>query len=159
MARSRDWLAHGEFGHLARAVAYWAVSQDAVLAQADADLLSGMLTDAGADTSELSQLTVDDDDPYPYYGFAPHIPPDLGGGTGGTPDPRAQADVPADQAAVQAIAAEPGAIGLWRAWRFPSDGAPWPPPKRVFVIEAADGDEPGLAARMAGRLDFRPRAR
>lgn len=152
MTRSRDWLANGEFGQLARSVAYWAVSQDAVLAETDKVLLSGMLTDTGADASGLSELAVDDDDPYPPYGFAAEIPPDLGGGSGGTPGPLARAGAPADQAAVQAVAAERGALGLWRAWRFPDDGAPWPPPKRVFVIETAGGDETGLAARMARRM-------
>jgi hypothetical protein len=152
ITQCRDWLARGELALLSRAVAYWAESQDAVLSEADQELLSGMLAEAGADTSGLGQLIVDDDEPYPYYVFDRHIPADLANGSGGTPGPRAQAGVPADQAAVQAVAAEPGAVGLWRAWRFPDDESPWPPPKRVFVIETAGGDEPGLAARMAERL-------
>ena len=58
-ARSREWLAHREFAHLARAVAYWAVSQDAVLAESDVELLSGMLAEAGAGNPGLAQLAVD----------------------------------------------------------------------------------------------------
>jgi hypothetical protein len=152
LTRSRDWLAHGELGHLARAVAYWAVSQDVTLAETDAALLAALLTEADQDASAISQLTLEDFDPYPFYGFGPQIPPELGGGAEGTPDPAAQPGTPADQVAVEAVTAEPGVIGLWRAWRFPADGAPWPPPKRVFVVEGADIDEPGLAARMAERL-------
>jgi hypothetical protein len=145
LTQSRDWLARGQLGELARSVAFWAVSQDVVLTEADAEFLSGLLSDAGADPSVLGQLTLEDFDPFPYYAFAPQIPPDLLGGTGGTP---AEQDPAADEAVAQAIAAQPGVIGVWRAWRFPADGAPWPLPRRVFVVEVAAVDEPSLAAQM-----------
>jgi hypothetical protein len=152
LTRCRDWLAGGQLGDLARAVTYWAVSHDAVVSRADANLLSDLLAEAGADDPGLGQFVVDDDDVYPYYTFGPQVPAGLAGGPGGTPDPPEQAHTPAEHAAVQAVAAEPGVVGLWRAWRFPDDQAPWPPPKRVFVIEVADGDQPALAARVAGGL-------
>jgi len=152
LAWSRDWLAHGELGDLARAVVFWAVSQDAVLTEDDAALLSRLVTEADGDPSGLTQLTLEDFDPFPYFAFGPEIPPDLGGGTEEPADPGAQAGSAADEAAVLAVAAEPGAIGLWRAWRFPADGAPWPPPKRVFVVEVAGVDAPGMAARVQERL-------
>jgi hypothetical protein len=132
-------------------VAYWAVSHDVVLTEADAALLATILTEAGVDPAGLGQLTLEDFDPYPFHGFAPQIPVDLLSDAEGTPTSAAQPDG-ADQAAVQAVAAEPGAAGLWRAWRFPDDGAPWPLPKRVYVVEGAALDEPGLAARTAERL-------
>jgi hypothetical protein len=150
LTQSRDWLARGQFGELARSVAFWAVSQDIVLTEADAELLSGLLGEAGADPSVLSALTLEDLDPFPYYAFAPQIPPDLVGEAGGTP---AEQDPAADEAVARAVAAEPGVIGAWRAWRFPADGAPWPRPRRVFVVEvAAAVDEPGAAARLQGLL-------
>ena len=152
MTQARDWLAHGQFDLLVRAVAYWVVSQDVMLAEPDADLLSDMLIEAGADTSGISQVADDDYDPYPFYGFGSHIPRGLAGDTGETPDPLAEAEAPQEKAAVEAVAAEPDAIGLWRAWRFPTDKAPWPAPRRVFVVEVADGGQPGVAARMAERL-------
>jgi hypothetical protein len=152
LTRSRDWLARGRLGDLARSVAFWAVSQDVVLTETDAMLLSSLLTEADADPSGLTQLTLEDFDPFPYYAFAPEIPPDLRGGSEETPDTGAPDEAPVDQAAVQAVAVEEGAIGLWRAWRFPADGAPWPPPRRVFVVEIGDTDAPRLAARMQDRL-------
>ena len=145
LTRSRDWLARGEFDDLARSVAFWVVSQNAVLTEADAAVLYGLLAEAGADPSGLTQITLDDFDPFPYYVFASEIPPGLPGAEK-TPGPGSGPAV--EQAAVEAVAAEPGAIGLWRAWRFPSDGAPWPPPKRVFVVEVQAVDEPGVAASL-----------
>lgn len=152
LTRSRDWLAAGELGDLARSVAFWAVSQDAVLTEDDAALLSGLLTEANADPSGLAQLTLEDFDPFPYYAFASEIPPELDNDGEADSGAGAPVDASADQVAVQALAAEPGAIGLWRAWRFPADGAPWPPPKRVFVVEVAGVDAAGVAARLQDRL-------
>jgi hypothetical protein len=148
LTRSRDWLAHGELDYLAQSVAFWAVSQDATLAGDDAILLSQLLTDADADPEVLTQIRIEDSDPFPFYGFAPEIPPELGGGIEEAPGPGAMTEK-SEQAAMIAVAAEPGAVGMWRAWRFPSDGAPWPSPKRVFVVEVgAVVDEPAVAARL-----------
>jgi hypothetical protein len=42
---------------------------------------------------------------------------------------------------------------MWRAWRYPADESPWPPPRRVYLVEA-DGevDLVAMAARVAERL-------
>jgi hypothetical protein len=64
-------------------------------------------------------------------------------------------EVPADRLTTVAVAAastRPGQVlGLWRAWRVipdePSLGA-----KQVFVVEAAGGDLPGLAAMLQDAL-------
>ena len=41
----------------------------------------------------------------------------------------------------------------WRAWRFPGDGAPWPPPRRVYIVEVAfDADLAGTTAETQRRL-------
>jgi hypothetical protein len=145
LTQCRSWLAVGELSDLAHSVAFWAVSHDATLTEADAALLSSLLTEANVDPSGLTQLNRDDFDPFPYYAFATEIPLELEGGG-------AAADPAADQAAVRVLAAEPGAIGLWRAWRFPADGAPWPPPRRVFVAEVAAADAAGVAARLQDRV-------
>jgi hypothetical protein len=145
---SRDWLAHGDLDYLAQSVTFWAVSQDATLQGDDVILLSQLLTDADADPDVLTQVRIEDSDPFPYYGFAPEIPPELGGGIEEAPGPGAMTEM-SEQAAMTAVAAEPGAVGMWRAWRFPSDGAPWPSPKRVFVVEVgAVIDESAVAARL-----------
>ncbi len=58
-----------------------------------------------------------------------------------------------DRALIKAITAEDGVIGVWRAWRFPSDGAPWPPPKRVYTIEVGpDVDQVALTAGLQAKL-------
>ncbi|MEY9910103.1 hypothetical protein ABIA35_006347 [Catenulispora sp. MAP12-49] len=51
-----------------------------------------------------------------------------------------------DRAAVAAAADLPGAAALWRTWRTPSDGSPWPPPRRVFLLALAAQAEPFQAA-------------
>jgi hypothetical protein len=147
LTQAREWLACGQFGHLARSVIFWAVSQDAVLARADAALLSRLRTEPAADPSEIARLTLDDLDRLPCYAFARRIP---AGPAGAVATPGAGAR--SDEAAVRAAAAAPAAVGVWRAWRYPADGAPWPPPRRVFVIETGAADEPDLAARMQLRL-------
>ncbi|WP_194918117.1 collagen-like protein [Catenulispora rubra] len=43
-----------------------------------------------------------------------------------------------DRAAVAAAAELPGTVALWRAWRQPADGAPWPAPRRVYLLAVAD---------------------
>jgi hypothetical protein len=158
LAGCREWLADGDVGDLARAVTFWAVSQDAALAEEDLVLLSELVAETGADADGLGQLQLDDSDPYPYYGFAPVIPADFEspGGAGEAGDQIAvvaKTDGQVEQAAVTAVEGVPGAIGMWRAWRFPSDGAPWPPPKRVFVVETRGGvGEPGVAVGLQRRL-------
>lgn len=52
----------------------------------------------------------------------------------GAPDPGGF-DV-TERAIVEATRVEPAALGLWRSWRVPAGGAPWPPPKQVFVVSA-----------------------
>jgi hypothetical protein len=153
----RNWLAEGDLVRLARSVLFWAVSQDVELMQADVYLLSALLGEAGADTSAIAQLRVADTDPYPYYAFAAQVPADLAGGpedaSGPVAKARAKAEAKSELAAIQAVSAEPDAIGLWRSWRFPSDGAPWPVPKRVFVVEIViAGDSPAVAARVQAKL-------
>lgn len=39
-----------------------------------------------------------------------------------------------DRAAVRSVRTQPEVFELWRAWRRPADGSPWPPPRRVFLL-------------------------
>lgn len=59
-----------------------------------------------------------------------------------------------DRAALEAVTAEAGARGLWRAWRQAPLGSPWPPPRRVFVVEiaAALAGLPAVTARIQQRM-------
>jgi hypothetical protein len=148
MTQSRDWLAHGELSAVAHSLASVIISQYVVLAEPDTALLSALLSEANIDPAGLAQLTLGDFDPFPCYAFAPEVPLEL--------RPGAAAQAPGaetvDQAAAEAVAAEPSARGVWRAWRFPSNGAPWPPPRRVFVVEVRALDDLGVAVRIQERL-------
>jgi hypothetical protein len=136
-----------------RGVTFWAVAQDAALAESDVALLSALLAQVGADAAEVVQIRLSDSDPFPYYVFAPTNPAEAGGSVKDAPGAGAKVRAKVEQAALKAVAAERGATGLWGAWRMPSDGAPWPPPRRVFVVEVSAGvDEPGVAARIQKRL-------
>jgi hypothetical protein len=55
-----------------------------------------------------------------------------------------------DAAIVEAVRAEPDAIGVWRAWRLPAGGVSWPRPKRVFVVTAERRS--AAAAALVARL-------
>jgi hypothetical protein len=148
MTQSRAWLAHGEYTALAHSLASVIISQYVVLAEPDTALLSALLSEAGIDLAGLAQLTLGDFDPFPSYAFAAEAPLELP--PGGTAHARGAET--ADQAAVEAVAAEPSARGLWRAWRIPSSGAPWPPPRRVFVVELRVLDDLTAAVRIQERL-------
>jgi hypothetical protein len=154
MTRCREQLAQGEAGEVARAVAFCVLSQHLPLASTGAALLAALLAEAGGDASALAEVEIDDTDPVIWY-FT-DVPPragDTGAGQHGAQDASAAAPHELDQAVAEALAAEPGAIGCWRAWRVPPDGAPPAPAKPVFVIEvSADTDAAGVAARVQHRL-------
>lgn len=44
----------------------------------------------------------------------------------------------ADLAVRQRLGDDAPAIGVWRAWRYPVTGSPWPQPTPVYLIEAED---------------------
>ncbi len=152
LTQCRSWLADRELGQLARSMTFWALVQDAALAEEDIALLSELLGQADADPWEVLQIRLGDGDSLPFYAFAPSITAEPVSARD-TTGPGAKARAKVEQAALKAVAAEPGAIGLWAAWRTPYDGAPWPPPRRVFVAEVSrDVSEPGVAARIQNRL-------
>jgi hypothetical protein len=149
----RDWLADGRLGDLARALAFWAAAQDVVLADREAALLLDLLETEAADLTGVAQLRVDDHaDYFTPYGFGPVIPSVFESATGAK-DLALLARERVDQEAATAAAQLAGVIGLWRAWRFPADVAPWPPPRRVFTAEVTPGtDQAGAAATLARQL-------
>jgi hypothetical protein len=147
VARSRAWLADGREGDAARAVAFAVLAQNIALVDADIALLGKLLDADNADPSALTQVQVAPFDPAPPYGFAAHSPD--------TPEPARPDDAPLDdldRAAVAAVTEETGVHGVWRAWRYPADQSPWPPPRRVYLVEA----DPDVAlAELTARLQER----
>jgi hypothetical protein len=144
-SRCRLWLRQGRLLDMGHAVAYAAVAQRLRLAAADIELLGELLASDGTDTSALEMLEVCDLDPVPRHGFVPtralaevvHTPaadiPALGCVDAGPEDDR-------DHALIAAAAARGTVRALWRAWRICGDAA-WPPPRRVYVVEADVGED------------------
>ncbi len=148
VARCRGWLAEGELDSLARAVGFFVASANLSLASVDAALLAELLGEADGAPAALTQVAIDDSDSFPFYEFASEVPAGLAAAATDASRPDK-----AEPALIKALTAEPGAIGAWRAWRFPGDGSPWPQPKRVFVIETASStDQVALTARLQRKL-------
>jgi len=153
ITRARGWLAAGRRGDLARAFTFWAVSNDVALTEYDTVLLGALMADEAADPSALAHLRVEDAEQLPYYSFAVQVPAGLTVEPVSPPRSRAKSAGNPEEVMTKAIAKEQGARGVWRAWRFPSDGALWPPPKRVWVVEVDDGiHEIDVADRLQKRL-------
>ncbi|WP_320065634.1 hypothetical protein [Micromonospora sp. RTGN7] len=162
IAQARSWLAERDLGKLAQAVAWAVTAQRMAPHPDDAALLVDLLGEAGLDSSKLEGLDQAEHDVVVPYLFQPVTPDEAeairehGGEipvaldlTIGVPNLD-----PADAAAVEAVAALPGVHGLWRAWRSAANGAAWPLPRRVYLVEAADpADRPRLAAALQGALE------
>jgi hypothetical protein len=154
-------LDEGRALDVGRAVTYAVLSQRIRLTNADIDLLAELLAADGVDNSALSLVAVDEVGSMPMFGFA--------ASRAGveTSSGIAAADVsptelvayprPADETELGmllAVAGVPAVRAAWRAWRFPPDGAPWPRPRRVWVIEAdTDADLVQITGQLLGVLD------
>jgi hypothetical protein len=150
VAQARDWLAEDRIDDAARAVAFVAMSRRVPLVEEDVALLSELLEDAGVGAWALAGIEIAqfDLDLAPPFGFD-SSPPDA-------PTPARLNNAPlddVDSAAVAAAAEGSGLRGLWRAWRSPVDGSPWPPVRKVYLVEAdADVDLVALTGRLQRRL-------
>lgn len=164
---AREWLAEGRHADVARAVTFAALSYRVPLSEADVLGLADILAGAGVDPGALGQVEVVVADVAPPFLFSPSPdgpvavdPPDgaddaegtrpAGGPAHAAPNGDTPDDV--DLAAAAAIAGE-GVRGLWRAWRVPADGSPWPASRRVYVLEiSAAAERPAAAAHLQRAL-------
>jgi hypothetical protein len=148
VAQAREWLAAGRLDDAARAVAFAALAQRVPLMEEDVALLAGLLEAGGVGAAALAKVEIAEYDEPPWFGFGAGRP-------GATPPARAS-DVPLDDIDMVALAAvteAPGVRGMWRAWRHPVDGSPWPPPRRVYLVEADQAVDPvALTDRIQQRL-------
>jgi hypothetical protein len=148
VTQCRWWLAEGRFDEIGRALCHAVVSQRLALDEADHGLLGDLLADAGADPVALAAVEVANDDPLPMCDFASSralADALLRGDEDAELAPFDLAVEPeddVDRALVAAAQAAPGVVGVWRAWRFPVGGAPWPPPRRVYVVETDLAGDP-----------------
>jgi hypothetical protein len=156
VSQCRRWLASGDVSAAGRAIAYAVLSQRISLTDEDIDLLTELLGAAAVDTSPLYLVDVLDVEPMPKYAFAPCRAADearthLGAADDrpGVPVIEARPDDDVDLAVLAGLGSHAAIRAVWRAWRSPGDGAPWPLPRRVYVVEA----DAGVAlARIAGCL-------
>jgi hypothetical protein len=144
--RCRYWLAEERTTDVGRAIAYAVLSQRIPLSDDEIDLLAELLGAAGMDTSALSMVDIMDTDPMPKYAFAAGREEVDRGCRIGAADDRPAAPVagaPPDDDVDRAILAvmdrDSYIRAVWRVWRFPGDRAPWPPPRRVYVVEVDRG--------------------
>jgi len=148
LCRARSWLAAGDLTALARAVGFAAAVGRVPVTAAEAALLSGRLRAAGLDTDLIETLELIGDPALRpvYWAFTAQLEP--GDPEGGGPDQSRLRGGPLDLStgvgpsgdlvdeAIVAAAARIGMSAVWRSWRAPADGSPWPAARRVFVVQA-----------------------
>jgi hypothetical protein len=148
VAQAREWLAAGRLDDAARAVAFTAAAQRVPLMEEDVALLDELLEAGDVDESTLADVEIAEYDAPPWFGFSAGRPD--------APPPARASDVPLEDIDTVALAAATeasGVRGLWRAWRYPVDGSPWPPPRRVYLVEADEAvDMVALTDRIQRRL-------
>lgn len=141
LADARARLADDRFAEIARMLAFAGQRTVLPLTPADLELLAGLLVEQGEPPDVLDRLELIVPETPPTWQFV-ETPPETGGDRDGD----------GSAAVVAAVADEPAARGLWLAWRLPGNGAPYPPPSAVHVVEADDGDLAALTGRLQRRL-------
>ena len=159
LTQCRRWTAEGRLADVGRAVTYAVISRRIRLADRDVDLLAELLGAAGVDNSVLSMVDATDIDPMSVCGFAPDraqvatAPGLAADARPGTPHADAWPKDDVDRAALAAVADHQSTRAMWRAWRYPGDGSPWPPARRVYVVECdVDANLPAITAGMQDGL-------
>ncbi|MCM3922346.1 hypothetical protein ND748_11835 [Frankia sp. AiPs1] len=163
LTRARAWLAEGHRTEMAAAVVQ--VGAGLALDSADVTLLAELYAEAELPLSGLRRLGTGrpaaPGDVLPGLTFAAERP---GAPTAAQVSAAPAVDAPQAPADAQPSAGErdgaldallaevavmPSVRGVWVAWRSPANGAPWPPPRRVFVVETDGGaDLAGVVARL-----------
>jgi hypothetical protein len=161
---ARDWLARGRVVEVAQAVAFVALSDRIPMTPGDVVLLKTALSEADGDSDPLADLELTHAAGMPWWAMAPVYPGQHADRVEAPPysldlsDSRTQMhDLDAvDRAVVATVSDDSREInGLWRAWRCPAMPTPWPPPRRVYLVQAATAEEeplPTLAARLQRTL-------
>ncbi|MCD5348922.1 hypothetical protein [Kineosporia mesophila] len=162
ISEARGWLAEGQSADVAQALGFFALTGQVPMTAADAALMMNELIADGQEFEALADLELvgpDDTRPLPWVfspvRIIPDDPPQLVPVTLDlTTEPAEVVHDQIDAAAVVAVAAETTAAGLWRAWRAPIDDAPWPAPRRVFVVSVVADADPDELPRLAARIQL-----
>jgi hypothetical protein len=161
ISEARSWLADGESADVAQALAFAAADAQLPVQAGDATLMADELRAAGEDAAVVQGLEIlgEDDARLDGWLFSPvAIEDDVDSSTMPpildlTDDPRALAALDAiDAGAVRAVSGEDLVAALWRTWRAPADAAPWPPPRRVFIVSCGPDVDVDALPRLTGRL-------
>ncbi|GLY93144.1 hypothetical protein [Actinoplanes sp. NBRC 103695] len=152
-AEARRWLADGDVGAVAQAVTFAALAGRIAVTGADAGLLAAALDAAGADAEVVAALERSETDAQSWFGLAPVGPDTLDAYGEAVPysmdltapyEGPGHAD-PIDESIRAAVSAgDVGGVpilGVWRAWRFPAHNTPWPPPRRIYLVQGDAADE------------------
>ena len=141
LTTARGWLAAGRTDELSRALTFAVLSAQLPMTGADILALAALVIEEGGDPATLSAVPVGEADAVVPWVFAAFDP--------ATADAAEVVADPVDAAAVEFVAGIDGVRGLWRAWRLPALPTPWPPPRRVHVLETAPGaDTASVGARL-----------
>ena len=163
---ARDWLGGGRVVEVAQAVAYVALADRIPMTPGDVVLLKTALSDAGVESDLLADVELVQALGMPWCALAPTYPwrnvhrvgepPSSLDLTSHPTELQSVDDV--DRAVVATVsgAEEARYIGaLWRAWRCPPIATPWPPPRRLYLVQAVTAHAeplPVLAARLQQTL-------
>ena len=138
LTRCREWAADGREADVAAAVAFAVLWREAKMHEDDIELLADLTEAAGGDPGDLPVIEQDDDEPPMFFQFLPVREPGQANLEQLVALQAGSVEDAVDQAAVDAVAGDAGARGLWRAWRHPAVPSPWPGLRRVYVVEVDD---------------------
>ncbi|GLY20065.1 hypothetical protein Kisp01_70790 [Kineosporia sp. NBRC 101677] len=161
ICEARSWLAEGGLVDVAQAIGFAAATGRVPVLGQDAELMAGELQAAGEDDELISALERLKDGasqhlPWIFSSTDPRRPEGVQGPLDLTLALEQQAQDELDRVMVSAARAEIGLIAVWRSWRAPADGSPWPTPRLLFVVQAAaplePHDLPAVTARLQAAL-------
>ncbi|MFD2419622.1 hypothetical protein [Amycolatopsis pigmentata] len=154
LADTRARLAKGHSGEVAQVVAFAGKRTVVPLTEDDLDVLDAALEADGLHRGVLEGIELTAENTPLLWRFSAESPEPAG-----TDEDTEGALVAAlaERELVSAVASEPGARGLWCAWRTPVDDAPYPRPRLVYVAEVDDdaenaGEPADFAAALQGKL-------
>jgi hypothetical protein len=162
--KAREWLSHGRAAEAAQIVVFAASAWRIPITSVDLDALAAALRDDDSNHDLLADLDrIAVAEPW-WYAMSPvrprrqsEEPENVPHSLDLTADPADAHHLDAlDVAAVAAVTdveMSGTADALWRAWRYPAAPTPWPPPRRLFLLQASDPQRlPVLTAAMQRAL-------
>jgi hypothetical protein len=127
VAYVRRRLEADDLASAAQALVFGLLRHRAALTPVEHAVLAECMTGVGDDLTYLQYLAVAEEIRPLLFTFERERRDD---GTAGAPE--AELDILGRMLGAGTV------LGVWRAWRHPVSGAPWPPPTPVYVVEAAD---------------------